>query len=171
VRTLVACALVASLSACEKKPTPGPANGHALREPARAPEPTSGHGFVVHPIKKADGPLARQLQAEADRARAQHLKPFAYISATWCGPCNAIKHNLDQPLLQDAFAGTYQVKIDFDEFETELPAAGLEHPSVPVFFALDDQGKPTGRKIDGGAWGEDRLENMAPPLKAFFQAK
>jgi hypothetical protein len=130
-----------------------------------------GHGFVVHEIKANGVSLGEQLAAEASKAKAQKLKPFAYISAVWCGPCNAIKHNLDKPLLQDAFQGTYQVKIDFDAFEKDLPAVGLEHPSVPVFFALDDQGKPTGRKIDGGAWSADTVDNMAPPLKAFFQAK
>jgi hypothetical protein len=160
--------LVALLAlACDKKAP----DAHVLREPPREPTPTVGHGFVIHELKPDGISLGAQLAAEAQKARAQKLKPFAYISAVWCGPCNAIKHNLDQPLLQEAFAGTYQVKIDLDAFEKELPAAGLAHPSVPVFFALDDQGKPTGRKIDGGAWGNDTVDNMAPPLKAFFQQR
>jgi hypothetical protein len=37
-----------------------------------------------------------------------------------------------------------------------------------VFFKLDASGKPTGDRIDGGAWGDNVPENMAPPLKAFF---
>jgi hypothetical protein len=171
MRNTLLLAVLLGAVGCEKRNPPGPPNGHALREPAREPNPTVGHGFVVRELTKADGPLAQQLAVEASKARAERLKPFAYISATWCGPCNAIKHNLGTPALEDAFQGTYQMKIDFDLFESELTAAGLQHPSVPVFFALDDAGKPTGRKIDGGAWGADTVENMAPVLKAFFRAK
>jgi len=153
-------------AACEK--TPPALAGHALREPAREPDPTVGHGFVVHEVSPADGQLPEVLRRETEKATAQHLRPFAYVGATWCGPCNAIKHNLDKPIMMDAFKGTFVVKLDFDAWETKLPGAGLKHESVPVFFALDANGKPTGRKIDGGAWGSDTPENIAPVLKTFF---
>jgi hypothetical protein len=39
-----------------------------------------------------------------------------------------------------------------------------------VFFAVDAKARPTGAKIDGGAWGEDIPRNMAPPLERFFEA-
>ena len=37
-----------------------------------------------------------------------------------------------------------------------------------VFYEVGDDGKPTGRKIDGGAWGDNIPANMAPPLDKFF---
>ena len=42
---------------------------------------------------------------------------------------------------------------------------------IPVFFQVDAAGNPTGRSIDGNAWGENVPANMAPPLKQFFQAR
>jgi hypothetical protein len=42
---------------------------------------------------------------------------------------------------------------------------------VPAFVALDPAGRPTGRVIDGRAWKEDSVANMAPPLERFFHAK
>jgi hypothetical protein len=165
MRTLC-LALVLLGAGCQKK-TPEP-DAHALREPPRMPEPTVGHGFVLIEVNPTDGPLPAALQREAGKATQQHLKPFVYIGATWCAPCNAIKHNLDKPIMIDAFKGTYIMKLDFDAWEDKLPGAGLQHEAVPVFFALDASGKPTGRMIDGGAWGNDTPENIAPALKAFF---
>jgi hypothetical protein len=144
-RVVVALALLAS--ACQKK----------------APE-----RVVLHDVAVADGPLVDALTRESKKAAERHEKPFVYIGATWCGPCNAIKKNLDRPLLVDAFRGAYVIHLDFDSWEDKLPAAGLAHDSVPVFFALDTAGRPTGRLVDGSAWGNDTPENIAPVLKAFF---
>jgi len=41
---------------------------------------------------------------------------------------------------------------------------------IPIFYALDKDGKPTGRKVDGGAWDDNIPENMAPVLDKFFHA-
>jgi hypothetical protein len=69
----------------------------------------------------------------------------------------------------DAFKGTAIAMIDIDAADPKaLSAHGLESAAIPVFFKLDDAGKPTGDKIDGGAWGDNIPANMAPPLKAFF---
>jgi hypothetical protein len=42
-------------------------------------------------------------------------------------------------------------------------------PGIPAFYELGEDGKPTGRMITGAAWGEDIPENIAPPMKAFFE--
>jgi hypothetical protein len=136
---------------------------------AKKNQAPADRGFVLRELAPNAGPsLPSLLATEAAKATAQHLKPFAYVGASWCAPCNAIKDNLDQPLMRDAFRGTYVIKLDFDEWEDRLPSAGLQHASVPVFFELDGSGKPTGRVVDGGAWGNDTIENIAPVLKAFF---
>ncbi len=68
----------------------------------------------------------------------------------------------------DAFDGIYLIRLDVDEWGWEnLPEFG-DVPAIPVFFRLDANGHPTGDQIDGGAWGENIPENMAPPLKEFF---
>jgi hypothetical protein len=37
-----------------------------------------------------------------------------------------------------------------------------------VYFKLDENGNQTGEVIDGGAWGEDIPENIAPVMDKFF---
>jgi thiol-disulfide isomerase/thioredoxin len=118
--------------------------------------------------KVIDGPEA--LAAFAKDAGAANLKPYAYLHAEWCGPCKAIeKTHAADPQMVEAFKGTAVALIDIDKVDPkELSAAGMEASAIPVFFKLDASGKPTGDRIDGGAWGDNVPENMAPPLKAFF---
>jgi thiol-disulfide isomerase/thioredoxin len=125
-------------------------------------------GFVVTEIKPSAGDLPAVLQAEAAKAKARGLRPHVELWATWCGPCAAIKKSLDDPRMKAAFKGTYIVQLDIDAWGKKLPAAGFASKSIPIFFAIDDAGKSTGRKIGGEAWKEDVPENMAPPLDRFF---
>ena len=120
-----------------------------------------------------NGPLGTQLHSEAHKAQVLGLKPYAEFTATWCPPCQAIAQSLSEnnPLMVDAFTGTYIIRIDVDIWdETEWEEAGFELEYIPIIFRLDAEGKPTGDFIDGNAWGENIPENMAPPLKEFFQA-
>ncbi len=71
-------------------------------------------------------------------------------------------------LMVDAFKGTYIIQADVDSWG--FPPKGWGFHVVPIFYALDATGSPTREVIDGGAWGDNIPENMAPPLKAFFES-
>jgi thiol-disulfide isomerase/thioredoxin len=134
--------------------------------PAPAAEPVK---VVV--LEPGQGRLEELLRHEVANAAASGRQPYVQITAEWCGPCKALRASLGDPLMQDAFAGTYIVQVDFDAWKPELDQAGFKNDGIPVFFALDADARPTGAKIDGGAWGEDIPRNMAPPLKQFFTAQ
>ncbi len=130
-------------------------------------------GFAAEPVQvvvlePGTGQLVSLLDREVAKAAAQQRVPFVQITAEWCVPCKKLRASLGDPLMQDAFAGTYIIRVDADAWKKELKKAGFDHPAIPVFFALDASARPTGAKIDGGAWGEDIPPNMAPPLKSFF---
>jgi len=131
-------------------------------------------GFAAEPVQvvvlePGQGELVSLLEREVTNAAAQHRVPFLQITAEWCVPCKKLRASLGDPLMQDAFAGTYIIRVDSDAWKKELKSAGFDHPAIPVFFAVDSGARPTGAKIDGGAWGEDIPPNMAPPLKQFFR--
>lgn len=134
-----------------------------LAAAARGAEPVK---VVV--LEPGQGDLVTQLRHEVASAAEQHRVPFVQITAEWCGPCKKLRASLGDPLMQDAFAGTYIIRVDADAWKAPLKQAGFDHPAIPVFFAVDADAKPTGARIDGGAWGEDIPANMAPPLKRFF---
>ena len=127
--------------------------------------------FSVIAIGSGNAKLTDILQAEAAKAAALGLDPYLEFSADWCPPCNAIKKHLGDPLMVDAFAGTYIIKLDHDVWGSKLHGTGLYVPGIPAFYELGADGKPTGRMITGAAWGEDIPANIAPPMKAFFEGK
>ena len=68
-----------------------------------------------------------------------------------------------------AFAPAHIIAIDADAFDSkQIEAAGMKLVVLPIFYRLDDKAHPTGDSIDGGAWGDNIPDNMAPPLAAFF---
>lgn len=121
-------------------------------------------------LQPADGDLAAQLQRGAAQARAEGRTAFVQFTADWCAPCKRLQAGLGDPLMVQAFAGTYVMRLDVDAWKRRLGDTGLRADVTPVFHALDPQGRATGASVDGGAWKEDIPVNMAPPLKAFFAA-
>src|SRR5690348_4983543 len=115
-------------------------------------------------LEPGTGELGDLLSRAVASAAGQHRTPFVQITAEWCVPCKKLRASLGDPLMQDAFAGTYIIRVDADAWKKELKKAGFDHPAIPVFFAVDANARPTGAKIDGGAWGDDIPSNMAPPL-------
>jgi thiol:disulfide interchange protein len=132
-----------------------------------APSATATVGWTEADPKQ---PLDAQLAEQAQLAVKAGKKPHAYLHASWCGPCVAIeKTRKADPKMQAAFAGTHIIAIDIDATPADqLEKLELESAVIPIFYRLDDTGHPTGATIDGGAWGDNIPENMAPPLTAFF---
>jgi len=139
------------------------------------PLPTVAAGtrqYTLVRVTRADGALADVLRAQVGKAKSAFRRPFVELDATWCPPCQAIRQSLDSgdPRMVDAFAGTYIVQMDVDEWGNSLGGTGFDASAIPAYYELDQFGRPTGRMITGAAWGDNIPENMAPPLKAFFRA-
>jgi hypothetical protein len=140
--------------------------------PSKEPTATVDLGFTIVRVNPKDGDLNEQLAAEV--AKAKNLGQDAYVEfdAAWCPCCQAIEDSLDEgnELMVDAFQGVYLVRADYDDWEKFLQGTGFEFDAIPIFYQLNDLGGPTGKWIDGDAWGKNNPENMAPVLKKFFQA-
>jgi len=147
------------------RPIPTP-KAVTIIAPDESPAPDS---FSLVTIHSSQGDLPSVLAFHADRAAQLKRKPFAEFTAEWCPPCKALAKSLSDDRMVDAFQGTYIIRIDIDEWKSQLARSDFNVLGVPAFFELDENGQPSGRIITGGAWGEDIPENMAPPLKDFFQ--
>jgi hypothetical protein len=159
----------ASIVACEAtdKGTQVPA---ATAE--KAPQAKAGQSERWVKIgKRGSAALADGVKAEVAKAQAKKLTPIVYVGATWCDPCLALKKHRDDPKMVDAFEGTFVIEIDADDWNAaSFGALGYKTSVIPIFIAVDAEGKATGRTIDGGAWGDNIPQNMAPPLKQFFSS-
>lgn len=138
------------------------------------PQEVTSTGFTTVRLHPGDGDLQAMLAQEAHRATALSLMPVVEFDATWCPPCQVIDEGLrtSNELLLDAYAGTYIIKLDVDEWgwgNSDLH--DFDFDGIPVYFKLDAQGQPTGKTIDGNAWGDNIPENIAPPMDEFFHGE
>jgi thiol-disulfide isomerase/thioredoxin len=166
---LVALVVVGCTKKSDPPATATPVERAVATKPSEMKPGVPTADLAWHTVDPA-APVAVSLASFVKDARAAGLKPYAYLHASWCGPCKAIeKTHAADAQMAEAFKGTAIAMIDIDAADPKgLSAHGLESSAIPVFFKLDDAGKPTGDKIDGGAWGDNTPDNMAPPLKAFF---
>lgn len=131
---------------------------------------TQFHGpdFSFETLQPQGGPLGQQLAEWAKRARAAGRVPVVYLTAVWCPPSVMLEKSLGAPQMQRALGQVAAATFDVDTWGEELDRAGFSRGVVPVFFVIDEAGRPTGQKITGAAWGENTPENMGPPLEKFF---
>lgn len=170
----VALSTLLALAACGDQPAAPAAAKTATASPVAAPATPAAAPTSVPPHQSVNLPLGddlpKLLAEHAALAKQAGLAPFVELWAEWCPPCKKLEAAMGDPRIARAFAGVYLIRLDSDQWGPKLAGTGLGNASIPVFYELDDTGKPTGRKVDGGAWGEDIPENMAPPLDAFFHA-
>jgi len=131
-------------------------------------------GFTQVRLHPEGGDLQTMLANEAQKADALGQIPIVEFDATWCPPCIAIDTAIESQneLMLRAYAGTYIIKLDVDEWGWDNGGfQDFRFDAIPVYFKLDSQGYQTGEVIDGGAWGEDIPENIAPVMDAFFHGE
>ena len=156
--------------------TPEPAVARSTEpesEPGDTPDATS-LGMEIVRLHPEDGDIQTLLAQEAQKAVELGLMPVVEFDATWCPPCQAIDAGLhsNNELLLDAYAGTYIIKLDVDEWGWgDSRLHDFDFAGIPVYFKLDENGQPTGETIDGNAWGENIPENIAPPMDEFFHGE
>ena len=159
-------ALILLLVACKKAEQPSATEAPTTAAKPAAQATTANVGWVeADPAKPLDATIAEQTALAIKAGK----KPVAYLHASWCPPCVEIEKTKSTPKMAAAFAPAHIIAIDVDAVDAkQIEAAGMKLVVLPIFYRLDDKGRPTGDSIDGGAWGDNIPDNMAPPLTAFF---
>jgi len=169
--SVIACKVIESFP-----PTPVPVDSGGDTEKTEVSyevfnESPAPEKFTIVRVGQNDGKLKDILRLEAQKAVEIGRQPYVEFYADWCPPCNALRESLSDERMIDAFDGTYIIKLDLDAWENKLSGTGFYVVGIPAFYEIDSDGRPTGRMITGGAWGEDIPENIAPPMKEFFDGE
>ena len=130
--------------------------------------------FTIVRLHPQDGDLQTMLASEAQKAITLGQMLVAEFDATWCPPCQAIDEAIQEEneLMLNAYSDTYIIKLDVDEWGWgDSRLHDFQFDAIPVYFKLDAEGRQTGKVIDGGAWGADIPENIAPVMGAFFHGE
>ena len=123
---------------------------------------------TVVELSPKQGSLSDLLKAESAKAVKAGRTPFVEIGAEWCGQCRELKANLGDKRMIDAFAGTYIIRLDLDAWKPQLSPLGFAVDAIPVFFAVDTNGKATGANFTTDPLGANTPEHVAAPLQKFF---
>jgi hypothetical protein len=100
-------------------------------------------------------PWRTDFVAASQEARTSGKPVFAYFTATWCGPCQSLKHTTWADKGVDAALRDYvPVKIDIDR-EPDL-ARKYQVRAVPSFAVLGDDGTSV-RQVEGALPPQDFL--------------
>jgi thiol-disulfide isomerase/thioredoxin len=125
--------------------------------------------FTLLSEAKGKTPLLDVMESHVTKANALNQDLYIQITATWCGPCKRLQAAMPNELMQEAFAGTYIVKLDADEWKEDFSSIDITIKAVPTFYQVTSEAKAGNYTVNGGAWAEDIPENMAPVLKTYFK--
>lgn len=144
--------------------TPDPAPGPAPSVLPSAPEEFAGVELIPE-----QGNLFGLLEQEYSYAAQRGLVAHVQVYADWCAPCRVVREQMHHPSVAPAFQGVWIVRLQADAWRGALQGSGYDEPSdIPRFHEIGPDGRPTGRKVTGAAWGEDLPENIGPALHRYF---
>lgn len=108
--------------------------------------------------------VARELAA----ARAQGKQLVVYVGASWCEPCTRFHEAAAAGSLDDTFPRLRLLVFDFDRDHDALDRAGYTSELIPLFVVPADDGRATGRHIEGGVKGDTAVGEITPRLRALL---
>lgn len=157
--------LVALLGgAIEAIKPPEPRTESPLRVPVAAG--TRSYGTLDVVDLDASGKLGKQLGDIAKTATGKGRIVMLQTYVRSSKECAQVAAALPDPKMQRALANVTLVRVDIDTFEDELKDMRVETESVPWFYKLDANARPTDA-ISADEWDANTAENMAPILTDF----
>ncbi len=162
----------------------GGASGSPEREPTLIPFPDEkpdaagglaltvetigplAHGHDAIELHRGSGPLLEQLKAAIKRSKARKKSVLVETHGGDCLACVEIETAMAAPLVSNVLSDVVVVRVDRDEWKSELKAQGMYEKTAPWFYRLSDDAKIVD-KVSADEWDENVPKNIAPVLGAF----
>lgn len=154
--------LAALLAACAPTTPPRRAPTDASRPAVTAPAP---HIRFEH---AGEGALAPLLRAFIARARAEGRTPLVYVGATWCEPCRYFHAAAERGELDGVLPPLALFELDLDRDGARIAEAGYRSQMIPLIAVPGEDGRSTGRQIEGSIHGPGSPAQITPRLRALL---
>ena len=161
---LRACALaLLGLSSCnscergEERVAPEPPSSQAA--PSGAPS-----GPWLEWVPASTGDVAPLVKSELDRARKDGVRLLVYAGATWCEPCQKFHEAAKSGALDKRLPRLRFLEFDLDRDEERLKSAGYASRYIPLFAIPGEDGRSTGKFIEGSIKGDGAADEITPRL-------
>lgn len=132
-----------------------------------APEAEPAPALSVVELKPSAGPLRQQLRLYAKRGAKQGQRVVLEMGAPWCPPCKRAKALLAEDGVKAELGGVVLLRANSDVWGEDLDVLGFDAPVIPVYYALDDVGGPSGDSARGDRWKS--REQVRKGLLAFLR--
>ena len=105
------------------------------------------------------------MKAALTQAHADGRTLLVYVGAKWCEPCQRFHHAVEKGELDAAFPRLSILGFDADRDATVLGAAGYTSRLIPLFALPRDDGRASGKQIEGSVKGEAAVNEITPRLR------
>jgi thiol-disulfide isomerase/thioredoxin len=160
---MTAALACAGASACDRgNESPAPSATSPAASANLVSAPADGIRWTQSP---APTDVAASVKAALQQAHAEGRTLLVYVGATWCEPCQRFHHAVEQGELDGAFPRLSILGFDADRDGTALGAAGYTSRLIPLFAVPRDDGRSSGRQIEGSVKGEAAVGEITPRLR------
>jgi thiol-disulfide isomerase/thioredoxin len=109
--------------------------------------------------------VASTVKTAVAQAHAHGRTLLVYVGAKWCEPCQRFHHAVEQGELDAAFPHLSILGFDADHDVEALGAAGYTSRLIPLFALPRDDGRASGKQIEGSVKGESAVSDITPRLR------
>jgi hypothetical protein len=126
---------------------------------------------VAH-IRLTPGPAAGAIEPavreELARAAAEKRRLIVYVGATWCEPCQKFHHAAADGQLDATFPDLTLLEFDLDRDGQRLASAGYTSKYIPLFAVPAEDGRASGKQVEGGIKGDGAVAYITPRLQTLL---
>lgn len=161
----VALSLVLLVAACETHRVEPAATPKAATASEPVAKPAGHVEFLRAP---AGDDVAAWVRAQRAALQAKGRSALLYEGAGWCEPCVAFHHAAEAGKLDAAFPTLTLLEFDADIDGERLALAGYGSRLIPLFAAIGEDGRGTGRQIEGGIKGDGAVDEIVARLRGLL---
>jgi thiol-disulfide isomerase/thioredoxin len=115
-----------------------------------------------------EGEAAAVVAGELQKAKREGRQLLVYVGATWCEPCRRFHQAAAEHKLDAAFPTLRLLEFDSDRDGERLAAAGYVSQLIPLFARPRDDGRASGRQIEGSVKGDGAVGAIVPRLRSLL---